>query len=97
MATTIVSSGVANNIDENYDIKVVEVKWWRLILIRTARSYIQSLLGLLGARELGLTGIHEISFIFVTAAFPAFISLLQNSLEILTKLDSSDSYAKYRG
>jgi hypothetical protein len=75
------------------DVKIIVHPWYIMVLVRVARVYAQSLLGLYTA---DLT-IHAIDTnLFITAAFPAFISLLQNTIEILNKLDTNEQYTSYR-
>lgn len=90
MSTTIVASGT----DPTVTIK--ELPAWKMVLVRTARSFLQSLLGLLTASAMGIISYGELKRMVLIAACPALISFIQNSIEILTRLDSNDSYAKYR-
>ncbi len=79
------------------NIKVLTQPWYLMILIRVARVYIQTLVGLAGvdfaSTRIDFSGLGEIA---VLAGSAAFISLLQNTGEILSQLDSNESYAKYR-
>jgi hypothetical protein len=63
------------------------------------RTYLQSLVGFLGATAMGViptdptdpqTAWHKIVLAAGLALYPAFISLAQNALEILGKLDVSN-------
>lgn len=78
------------------DVKIVVVSAVQAVAIRTLRTYLQSLLGFLGAAAIGvlptdptdpLSAWSKIVLAAGLALFPAAISLLQNLLEILTKLD----------
>jgi hypothetical protein len=74
--------------------EVIAWPFWKMIAVRVARVYLQTFLGLLGADgmgaiELGPAGdawSHLLSAALVALA-PAAVSLLQNSLEFLTKID----------
>jgi len=79
------------------NITVVTQSMWAQVAIRVLRTYLQGLVGFLVAGGVGLTAPLEIPgfyAMFLNAASlalaPAVISLLQNALEILTKLDSSN-------
>jgi hypothetical protein len=74
--------------------------WWKQALIRTARTYLQTLVGLLVAATTGAAGAVGVNLpvgdfyhlLVVSASIsiaPAVISLLQNSVEILSKLDQT--------
>lgn len=65
-----------------------------VILVRTARVYLQSLLGLLPAGAIGnSTGAigpglgHTLTIVAVAALGPALMCALQNTIELLTELD----------
>lgn len=76
------------------------------VLVRTVRTYLQSVLGLLGVglAAPSIPGLSDVIlpskaaelflFAFAASLFPAAISLLQNLLEIVTKLDSA--YPEWR-
>ena len=87
------AGGGGQQIADNVD--VVQLPWWQMIGVRALRVYLQSLVGLLGAAALGGLDVPAADFadkLWVCAGLaiaPACISLLQNSLEILTKLDTS--------
>lgn len=81
-------------------VEVVEMPWWKVILIRGGRVYVQSLLGFLTAAESGAAGAlgvqlpaHDFLHLFGACAglalAPACYTILQNTIEILTKLDVS--------
>lgn len=59
---------------------------WQMIAIRVARMYLQTLIGFLGAEGVGadLGGLGRLALL---ALAPTIVSLLHNTLEILTKLD----------
>lgn len=78
------------------DVRVVVVSAARVVAIRTARTYLQSLLGFLGAAVVGAIPTDPLDppdawAKLATAAglalFPAVISCLQNILELLGRLD----------
>jgi len=82
------------------DIQVVVVTWYKQALIRTVRTYLQSLLGFIvavGSGAAGAVGINipmqDFGQLFLSSASlaiaPAIISLLQNAVELLTRLDST--------
>lgn len=81
------------------NIRVVVMTAAARVGVRVLRTYFQSVLGLLGAATVASavpvlsdvvtpsdTG-EKIVFALVGALFPAFIALLQNVLELLTKAD----------
>ena len=79
---------------------VVILTWWQQALIRGARVYLQSLVGFLLAAGTGAAAavgvnlpVGDFGKLLLSAGSmavaPAFISLIQNSIEMLTKLDSS--------
>lgn len=79
----------------NPDVRVVVVSAVQMILVRVARTYLQSLLGFLGAAAVGaldtlapMDAWGKIVTAAGLALFPAFVSLVQNVLEWLTKLDT---------
>ncbi|MGH6689531.1 MAG: hypothetical protein ACREF4_02475 [Gammaproteobacteria bacterium] len=81
------------------DIQVIVIPWWKQTAIRTVRTYLQALVGFLVA---GGTGAAEavgvplpagdfLSLLLASAGLslaPAVIALLQNSVEILARLES---------
>lgn len=78
------------------NIDVITLPWWQMIVIRASRVYLQSMLGFLTASATGIADaigvpLGQFGNIFVTSASlavaPAAISLIQNTVEILTKLD----------
>ncbi len=78
------------------DVRVVVVSAVRVVAIRTVRTYLQSLLGFLGATAIGAipsdpldpqNAGQRILLAAGLALFPAFVSLVQNILELLAKLD----------
>lgn len=78
------------------DITVVAKPWYVMVLVRVARVYLQSLLGLLAA-DFATTAINwDFVNVALVALSPALVSLLQNSVEILSKLDTSEGYAPFR-
>lgn len=76
------------------NVLVIAVPWWQQVLIRTGRVYLQGLVGFL---SVGITGLDEgimpdeFGSMFLMAAkfalAPAVFTLLQNTLELLMKLD----------
>lgn len=85
------------------DVQVIVMGWFRQAGIRTARTFLQSFVGLLG-----VTGIADVSNVatvipgdfwtqVTTAAIAslgvAFITFVWNAFELLTKLDSPDTRA----
>jgi hypothetical protein len=83
------------------DVEVVNMPWWRKTLIRTIRTYLQVLVGLLLAEGIGVldaagltVGVPPGEFwqrFLDTAGIalaPAVIALLQNVVELLTRLDA---------
>lgn len=83
------------------DVKVVAMPWWKQTAIRTLRTYLQSLVGFLLAGGTGLAGAvgvpmpaYDFWALLQSSAglalAPAVISLLQNGIEILAKLDSNN-------
>lgn len=80
---------------ETADIATVRpLPWWQMILVRVARTYLMSVLGLLGAGASGqLAPLAPTGFYatLVTAALtsigPAVVCLIWNATEILAQLD----------
>ena len=92
------------------DVEVVSMSWWKQVLIRTARTYLQSVLGTITALSAGPAVIGAtvsiqaadamrlaieqfggvIASALVLAIMPAVITLIQNLIELLTKLDTSN-------
>lgn len=81
-------------------VAVIQLPWWQMIGVRALRVYLQSLLGFLTAATTGLaqqfgvqTPVGDFGHLFLSCAglalAPAAFSLLQNSIELLTKLDTS--------
>lgn len=86
------------------DLQVVTMTWWKQAAIRTARTYLQGLVGFLVAAGSGAAGalgiqlpVHDFADLLLTSASlavaPAVIALLQNAVEILGKLDSPGTRA----
>ena len=83
------------------DVQVVVMTWYGQVAVRVARTYLQSLIGFLSAIGSGATeavGIHIPVGDFWDlllksmglAVAPAVFSLLQNTYEILTRLDQTN-------
>ena len=81
------------------DVTVTTRPWYQLVGIRVMRVYLQSLLGFLLATGSGLAEaagipLNQFGNAFVVAATlavaPTVVSLLQNTLEFLTKLDMTN-------
>ncbi len=79
-------------------------RWWVQVLVRFGRTYLQALLGTYGTLTSGIPekmglNLNEFGNTFYLAAMfavaPAVLSLLQNTLEFLIKLDTSNP--KMRG
>lgn len=70
-------------------------------LVRPARVYLQGLVGFLVAGNAGMEGVAAADFIQILinasslAVAPAVVSLIQNTIELLTKVD--ESKPEYRG
>jgi len=78
------------------DVRVVVISAVQAVAVRTLRTYLQSFLGFLGATVIGAiptdpldpqTALQRIVLAAGLALFPAFVSLVQNLLEILARLD----------
>jgi len=82
------------------NIKVVTMSVWRQVAIRTSRAYLQNLLGFILAVGTGAAAASGVGLTMPAADFvhlfgaaaglavgPAVICMIQNTLEILTKLD----------
>lgn len=88
--------------DDDAPVVVQTITWWQIMLVRGARTYLQSLVGFLGAAFVlpavlpdasGLVlGAYGDRFLVAAqlAALPAVMSLLQNGLELLSKLDATN-------
>lgn len=82
------------------NVEVVALQWWKQALIRGSRVYLQSLVGFLVAAGTGAASavgvnlpVGDFGQLLLSSASlaiaPAVISLLQNSVEILTRLDTT--------
>lgn len=82
-------------------VVVVGIPWWRVILVRGARTYLQTILGLVvvglvvpagvvagDPRALGASFGSVLVYALVAGLAPLTISLLQNALELLASLDT---------
>lgn len=85
--------GIAG-INSDAPVKVRGMPVWQLILVRITRMYLQTFLGLISLKGLGvieMSGVIEdwtlISAALVAALAPTFIAFAQNALEFLTKID----------
>ena len=81
------------------EVGVIAMPGWQIVLIRALRVYLQGVLGFLTANTSGLTeavtgipigdfGNHLLIALSLAIA-PATLSLLQNALELLAKLDQT--------
>lgn len=85
--------GVAG-VDTDASVTVFAMPIWKMIGVRVVRIYLQAVLGLLTADGVGAIDLahqgdawaHIREAMFVSLAV-AFMGLLQNSLEFLTKID----------
>lgn len=86
------------------DVQVVVVSRWRQVLIRTVRTYLQGFVGFLVAGQTGAAdavGVYLPAGDFLAlcissaslALAPAVISVLQNTIELLSELDSPQTRA----
>lgn len=76
------------------DVKIVAMHWARIVGIRGLRMYLQTVIGLLTAAGLGADGgmmpndfMPLLQAVLQLALAPLLMSLLQNSLELLSKVD----------
>lgn len=67
-------------------VTVQSMPAWQMIGVRVARMYLQTMVGFLGAEGVGVDmgGIGRIAWL---ALVPTLVSLIHNTLEILTMLD----------
>src|ERR1051325_179376 len=83
------------------NLEVVVLTWWQQALIRGARVYLQNLVGIILAAGTGAAAavgvnlpVNDFARLLLSAASiaiaPAVVSILQNSIEILSKLDSTN-------
>lgn len=102
--STIVTKreGVESHLSMNIaggDMQIVAVPWWQIVLVRVARVYIQSILGLLGVTSSGLanavgaqipasTFLHQLQVAASLSLAIATITALQNIGELLAGLDT---------
>lgn len=75
-------------------VSVVAMSVWRMILVRVCRVYLQVFLGLLGAEGMGIIDLGpageawvKLQNVALISLAPACVSLMQNALEFLTRLD----------
>jgi len=103
---TVVTERAEMNTDKELaSVTVVALPPWKIILIRACRVYLQSLVGFLAATSIGVAGSvgaavgtpiplmdfwHTLLFSLSLATAPAVISLIQNTLELLAKLDATN-------
>ncbi len=82
------------------DLQAVTMTWYGQVGVRAARTFLQSLLGFvvaIGSGAAAGAGIHIPAQDFLTllissaslAVAPTIISVLQNSIELLSKLDAN--------
>ena len=77
------------------NVTIVTMPWYLAALVRAARVYIMTLLGLLGASATGIAPVAFSDFSVAllsalqTAVAPAIVSLLWNTGELLSKLDET--------
>lgn len=89
----ISSNAIAKTRADEPDVKVITLPAWRMVAIRVARVYLQSLLGFLTTAAVGVDRLQAddlLATIWLNAGFaiaPAFMSLLMNAIEILNKWD----------
>ncbi len=87
------------------DLQAVTRSWYAQVGVRVLRTYLQSLLGFVlavGSGAAGGVGIHipvgDFTDLLVKAAglavAPAAVSMIQNAIEILTKLDMTNPQAR---
>jgi hypothetical protein len=83
------------------DVMLITLPPWKMVLIRVARVYLQSVLGFLIATSSGAVTELGVSLppkdfygLLLTCSIlglaPATISLIQNTIEIFTQLDTSN-------
>jgi len=83
------------------DVTVVTMPGWQIALVRGCRVYLQSLVGFLLAAGSGATAaagltmpVHDFYHLLTLSAsmavYPAAISLIQNVIELLAKLDATN-------
>jgi len=103
---TVITARADMNTDKQMaTVVVVPMPAWKIALVRCVRVYIQSLLGFLTATGTGLTAavgaalgtpipamdfFHMLVFCASLAIAPATVSLLQNILELLAKIDATN-------
>lgn len=79
-------------------VRAWEPDRWKRVLVRVARTYLQSFVGFLGASALGSvapggpvpppeTALMALSMAAYAALFPAGVALIMNALEELNKID----------
>jgi hypothetical protein len=81
------------------NVEVVSMPWWKIVLVRASRVYLQGLIGFLTANTSGateaVTGIpmgdfgHQITVAASLAVAPAVLAVLMNVVELLARLDQS--------
>lgn len=88
-STTATTPGLLPN------VPIIAMPWWQIVLVRTARVYLQSLSAFV---SMALTGVDPLDIMPETlgaalwlsaqlALAPATLTLIQNALELLAKLD----------
>lgn len=88
---------IAHTKQSEPNVRIVTRPWYVMVLVRVARVYVQSFVGLATADALTkIVDFNGVENVAMAALFPAFMSLMQNALEILTKMDTNESYSTFR-
>lgn len=79
------------------NVEVVSMPWWKIVLVRAGRVYLQGLLGFLTANMTGateaVTGVpmgdfaSKCAIAASLAVAPTVLSLIQNVIELLARMD----------
>jgi hypothetical protein len=100
--STVVTERIGMTTDKQQDkVQVVLMSPWKIVLVRSARVYLMSLVGLMGAAGIGVTAdvgvtmhaavtmIQAIGACIVLAFGPALASAIWNTIELLKKWDAA--------
>lgn len=98
--TVVTERGPNKNSMTAADVDIVTMPWWQIILVRAARVYLMSVIGLLGSVGTGAaaaSGVQMPVGDFTTLLVaclgasigPAVVSILTNGAELLAKLDQT--------
>lgn len=90
---TIASTQLAETLGSSPDVMLKAISPWKIVLIRTARVFVQTLSGSVTVAT--FSNLLSLKGAVIIAASTAGVTALQNTAELLIKLDQS--YPEFRG